>query len=73
MTNIHLPPDCIVQSVSSTPGRRVITFTRIAPYAGDARRPVKRRKAPFRLQLKTAPEAASSFEPVIQVRSPIKP
>ncbi len=67
-----LTPICAVQSITYTPERRVITLSRIAPHPDYARLPVRRRKAPFRLHLNMAPEAASSFEPVIQVRSQSK-
>ena len=66
-------PICTVQSITYTPERRVITLSRIAPHPDYAHQPVKRRNAPFRLHLMMAPEAASSFEPVIQVRSQAKP
>ncbi len=67
-----LTPTCAVQSITYTPERRVITLSRIAPPCDYVQPPVKRRKAPFRLHLKMAPEAASSFEPLIQVRSQSK-
>lgn len=72
MKTKHLPSPCVVQSVTYTPERRVMTFTSIAPNPGVARWPVRRRKAPLRLHLTMAPEAASSFEPTIQVRSQTK-
>ncbi len=65
-------PICAVQSITYTPERRVITFSRIAPHPDYADRPVKRRKAPFRLKLQLAPETPVSFAPAIQVRSPAK-
>ena len=68
----NLPSPCVVQSVTYTPERRVLTFASIAPNPGPARWPVRRRKAPFRLHLTMAPEAASGFEPTIQVRSQAK-
>jgi hypothetical protein len=67
-----LTPTCAVQSITYTPERRVITLSRIAPPCDYVQQPVKHRKPPFRLHLKMAPEAASSFEPVVQVRSQSK-
>ncbi len=67
-----LTPICAVQSITYTPERRVITLSRIAPHPDYTHKPAKRRKAPFRLHLLMAPEATSSFEPVIQVRSQSK-
>lgn len=73
MKTTPLPPICAVQSITYTPERRVITLARIAPPPDFARPPIKRRQSPFRLHLLMAPEAASSFEPAIHVRSPAKP
>jgi len=67
-----LTPTCAVQSITYTPERRVITLSRIAPPCDYVQPPVKRRKSPFRLHLLMAPEAATSFEPVVQVRSQSK-
>jgi len=72
MKTLQLQPTYTVQSITYTPERRVMTFSRIAPRPDFTRPPIKRRKAPFRLQLMMAPEAASSFEPVIQVRTQTK-
>jgi len=72
MKTKQLPSPCVVQSVTYTPERRIITFSRIAPHPDYARQPVRRRKGPIRLHLTMAPEAVSSFEPVIQVRSQTK-
>ena len=69
----QLPPACTVQSVTDQTGRRTVKLSRIAPHPDYARRPSKRRKAPFRLHLMMAPESAYSFEPTIQVRSQSKP
>ncbi len=68
----ELPPICAVQSVTDHTGRRTVTFSRNAPDSSLARKPRKRRSAPLRLHLAMAPESASSFEPVIQVRSQTK-
>ena len=67
-----LTPICAVQSITYTPERRIITLSRIAPPCDYVQQPAKRRPAPFRLHLITSPEAASSFEPVVQVRSQSK-
>lgn len=68
-----LTPTCAVQSITYTPERRVITLSRIAPPCDYVQPPVQRRRSSFRLHLMMASEAASSFEPVVQVRSQSKP
>ena len=72
MKTLLRQPIYSVQSITYTPERRVMTFSRIAPRPDFTRPPIKRRKAPFRLQLMMAPESAYSFEPTIQVRSETK-
>ena len=68
-----LTPTCAVQSITYTPERRIITLSRIAAPCDYVHQPVKRRKASFRLHLMISPEAATSFKPVVQVRSQSKP
>jgi hypothetical protein len=72
MKTLQLQPTYTVQSITYTPERRVMTFSRIAPRPDFTRPPGKRRKAPFRLQLIMGPEAECSFEPTIQIRSQAK-
>lgn len=73
MKTVPPPPICTVQSVTYTPERRVITLMIIVPSSTAAPVAARRRKAPFRLKIQMPPEAGSSFEPVIEVRSPAKP
>jgi len=72
MKTSQLPPICHVQSVTDATGRRTVTLSRIAPQPDYTPKPLRRRKAPFRLHLMMAPESAYSFEPTIQVRSQSK-
>lgn len=72
MKALQLQPTYTVQSITYTPERRVMTFSRIAPRPDFTRPPGKRRKALYRLQLIMGPEAECSFEPTIQVRTQTK-
>jgi len=62
-------PFCALQSITYTPERRVMIFTSTVAWAGLTQRSLIRRRLPLRLKLLIEPEAAFSFEPVIQVRS----
>ena len=68
MKTNHLPSVCIVQSVTYTAGRRLMTFTNAAPQPATS----KRRKPAFKLKVMAAPQTTGSFKPVIQVRSHTK-
>jgi len=71
--NADQPPFvCSVQSVTDHVGRRTLKFTRLTRNTAVATIPAKRRKAPVRLKLSVAPEAAFSFEPAIQIRAHAK-
>lgn len=71
MKTESFPLNCIVQSATDDTGRRTLKFIRIAPDTGVGQMPVKR-KPSLRLTMVAMPEAASSFAPVIQVRSPAR-
>jgi len=62
-------PFCALQSITYTPERRVMIFTSTMACAGLTQRPLIRCRVPLRLKPLIEPEAAFSFEPVIQVRS----
>jgi hypothetical protein len=72
MKTAYLTPICAVQSITYTPERRVIKLASTVPGLITTRPAGKRRPAPFLLKIRMRPEAASGFEPTIQIRSQTK-
>ena len=66
------PPDCALRAVIYTAERRLMIFTSKTAHPVSARKPLIRRRSPFRVKLMMTPEAQFSFEPAVQLRSRTK-
>lgn len=72
MPPMRRSPICAVHSITYTPERRIIRLASTVPELVVTRPAVNRRLTPFLLRILMGPESASSFRPVVQVRTPTK-